>query len=104
MRLFKTTFVSFGFALTVAGPAAAANFGFVRWPGYLDSYITIAAIASGVGFVWLKAVLPRGLSFVEVPRDGRTVGMKLAAFVTIIAFLVLMGMVFVGMGLQRASE
>jgi hypothetical protein len=104
MHHLKTTLATFGTALTLGGPATAANFGFVRWPDYLDTYILIAAIVSGVGFVWLKAVLPKGLSFVDVPKANRTPGMKLAAFVTMIAFVALMGMVFVGMGLQRAAE
>lgn len=104
MRFIKARLATFGLALTLAGPATAANFGFVRWPDYLDSYIMIAAVASGVGFVWLKAALPKGLSFTEVPQADRTARMKLAALVTMIAFIALMGMVFVGMGLQRAAE
>lgn len=90
--------------LFAANPAAAANFGFVRWPDYLDTYILIAAIASGVGFVWVKAVMPGGRSLFEVPKAQRTFGMKLAGYFGMIAFVALMGMVFVGMGLQRAAE
>ena len=104
MRSIAITLASFGFALVLTRPAVAANFGFERWPSYLDSYILIAAIAVGVGFVWLKAVLPKGLSLAEVPRGQRTLGMKLAGFVAGIAFVALMAMVFVGMGLQRAAE
>lgn len=104
MRLNSTVLAAFGFVLSLAGPAAAANFGFVRWPDYFDTYILIAAIASGIGFVWVKAVMPGGRSLFEVPKAERTFGMKLAGYFTMIAFVALMSMVFVGMGLQRAAE
>ncbi len=80
MHEIKTTLATFGLVLTLAGPAAAANFGFVRWPDYLDTYILLAAIASGFGFVWVKAVMPGGRPFFEVPKADRTFGMKLAGY------------------------
>jgi hypothetical protein len=40
----------------------------------------------------------------EVPKADRTLGMKFAGYFLLIAFVALMGMVFVGMGLQRAAE
>jgi hypothetical protein len=104
LTLRLTAAVSAGIGLVLARPALAADFGFVRWPDYLDTYILIAAIATGLGFVWLKLVLPKGTSFDKVPKADRTAGMKLAASMTGIAFVALMGMVFVGMGLQRAAE
>jgi hypothetical protein len=85
-------------------PAHAANFGFVRWPDYLDSYILIATVASGIGFVLLKSVLPSGKSFTDVPKADRTIAMKIIAYPTMLAFFALMAMIFVGMGLQRAAE
>ena len=104
MRRHTTAFAIYGLSLLLARPAAAANFGFVRWPDYLDTYILIAAIASGVGFVWVKAVMPGGRSLFEVPKAERTLGMNLAGYFLLVAFVALMGMVFVGMGLQRAAE
>jgi hypothetical protein len=104
MGRIAATFAAVGLALVGSGPAAAANFGFVRWPDYLDMYILIAAIASGVGIVWVKVVIPGGRGLFEVPKADRTFGMKLAGYFALIAFVALMGMVFVGMGLQRAVE
>ena len=84
--------------------AFAANFGFVRWPDSLDAFLLVAAVFTAVGFAALKIQLPAGLSYAQVPREHRTTAMSLAAVVTGVSFAALMGMVFVGMGLQRLAE
>ena len=99
-----TIALSAAVSLVLAGPAAAANFGFVRWPDYLDTYIYFAAVVTVLGLVAVKMQLPKGLGYTEVPKDQRTTAMFVTVVVMGIAFVALMGMVFVGMGLQRAAE
>jgi hypothetical protein len=90
--------------LLAAGPAAAANFGFVRWPAYLDLYILVVALPVALSLVWLKLVLPKGMTFYNLPKEQRTAGITFAGRVGQISFCALMILVFVGMGLQRAVE
>jgi uncharacterized membrane protein len=52
----------------------------------------------------LKAVLPKGKSYSEVPKAERTRFMTVVAFAMILSLVATMGMIFVGMGLQRATE
>ena len=99
-----TISLSAAVSLVLGGPAAAANFGFVRWPDYLDTYIYVAAIVTVLSLVAVKMQLPKGLGYAEVPKDQRTTAMFVTVVVMGIAFVALMGMVFVGMGLQRAAE
>jgi hypothetical protein len=99
------TFVATALSMLIAaGPAAAANFGFVRWPDYLDIYIVIAAVPTLLGAAWLKMVLPKGVTYYNLPKAERTLGLKLVGLVTQISLVALMAMIFVGMGLQRAAE
>ncbi len=91
-------------SLALAGPAFAANFGFVRWPDYLDTYILVAGVVTIPGLILLKLQLPKGLGYTEVPKDQRTTAMFLTVVVTGIACVALFGMVFAGMALQRMAE
>lgn len=86
------------------GKALAANLGFVRWPDYLDFYILASTALTAVSFFVLKAVVPKGKSYSEVPKAERTRFMTVVAFAMILSLVATMGMIFVGMGLQRATE
>ena len=85
--------------------AGAADFGFVRWPSYLDMPITWALLVTGVSFVVFKTQMPKGTKdFVSVPKDKRSMLLKLSAILMLASLMACLGMVFVGMGLQRAIE
>ncbi|MBB3992530.1 hypothetical protein GGR95_000149 [Sulfitobacter undariae] len=100
----STCLLLFSF-ISLPQTAQAANFGFVRWPGYLDMPIIAAMLMTGLSFVLLKTQMPKGAKdFVSVPKDERSVMLKASAFLMLVSFVVCLGMIFVGMGLQRAVE
>ena len=103
-----TKLLNFGFVMLtltlVPTQAFAFSFGFVRVPDYLDTPILYALISLGIFFVTLKMTLPKGSSYVNVEKDDRTAVMSLSAYLSIISLVALMGMLFVGMGLQRFAE
>ena len=84
--------------------AAAFDFGFVRVPDFLDRPILIAAVLTFAGFVFLKKILPKGLSFNEVDEAERTPAMTVSAYFTALTLMTTLGLLFVGMGLQRYLE
>ena len=103
MRLFHRFTLAIGAPL-LPSQAFAANFGFVRWPDALDAYVLASAMFTAIGFAALKLQLPAGVPYNKVPKEQRTNGLFLAALVTGVSFVALMGLVFVGMGLQRSGE
>jgi hypothetical protein len=92
--------------ISMPAPAFAANFGFVRWPDWMDAYIF--PLLPTVGVLWLLTVLlkPRGVPQSEMYRhfgEFSALG-KLIYVLFGLSFVVLMAFVFIGMGMQRASE
>ncbi len=84
----------------------AFDFGFVRGPDWMDMYVATLLGVSLIGFLATVAFKPRGvpvnemyLHFGEFPILGR-----IAYALFGIAFMCLLLMVFLGMGLQRAAE
>jgi hypothetical protein len=84
--------------------AAAADFGFVRWPDYLDVWIALTGILSVACLVWLKRMLPPGQHFTAIPPSRRSRSMTLSAYGLMISVTACLGMIFAGMGLQRLAE
>lgn len=100
-------FVAFFLSTFVSLPqvAYAANFGFVRWPDYLDMPIVSSMIATVVFFVIFKAVLPKGAKdYVSVPKEERSLMLKATCLFMLASLGICIGLIFLGMGLQRASE
>ena len=91
-------------ALLLPVRAAAADFGFVRWPDYLDAWIALTGVLSVVFLVWLKRLLPPGQHFTGIPPSRRSRAMTLAAWGLMISVTACLGMIFTGMGLQRLAE
>ena len=89
--------------VSVPQAAHAANFGFVRWPDYLDMPILVAMILTGVSFLVFKSRMPEGAKdYVSVPKAERSALLKISAFTMLASLIICLGMIFVGMGLQRA--
>ena len=85
--------------------AHAANFGFVRWPSYLDVPLILAMIMTGLSFALFKTQMPKeAKDFVSVPKEERSALLKLSALLMLTSLVVCLGIIFVGMGLQRISE
>ena len=91
-------------ATVIPGQAFAANFGFFRWPDYLDAYIFPLMIPAVVAGIWLKMTLPKGMYFLQVPKEQRTKSMTIAGYLTMVTFIPLMALIFIGGWLQRLAE
>ncbi|MDD8024611.1 MAG: hypothetical protein PHX82_16065 [Paracoccaceae bacterium] len=102
-RLIHAGLIALG-AAVIPAQAFAANFGFVRWPDYLDAYIFLLMIPVAIGFIWLKMTLPKGMSLLQVPKEQRTKSMTFVGYLTMAALISLMALIFIGMGLQRFAE
>ena len=96
----------FAAALFAATPATAYDFGFVRAPDWMDPIVGSLLAATVVLFGLTVAMKPRGVEVSEMYQHfgdfslfGRIIYAAMA-----LAFIALMGMVFLGMGLQRAAE
>ncbi|MGC5198646.1 hypothetical protein [Aphanothece microscopica] len=84
--------------------AAAADFGFVRWPDYLDAWIALSGILSVALLVWLRRLLPPGQHFTAIPPARRSRTLNLVAYGLVISVVTCLGLIFTGMGLQRLAE
>lgn len=85
--------------------AHAANFGFVRWPNYLDMPIVLAIFMVGLSLVLFKTQMPKeAKDFMSVPKEERSTLLKVSAFMMLASLAACLLMVFIGMGLQRATE
>ncbi|MEO1473918.1 MAG: hypothetical protein AAFS03_08255 [Pseudomonadota bacterium] len=101
--LCRLVLIALGAAM-IPAQAFAANFGFIRWPDYLDAYIFPLMIPAVIGFIWLKMTLPKGMYFLQVPKEKRTTSMAIAGYLTLVTLVPLLTLIFIGMGLQRFSE
>ena len=92
--------------LTLLPQAAfAADFGFVRWPGYLDMPIVLSAVLTAVAVVVFKTQMPKtAKDFVSVPKEERSFLLNASAIVMLGGLVLCIGMMLVGMGLQRVVE
>ncbi|MEP4249059.1 hypothetical protein [Tateyamaria sp.] len=104
-RFTKATFLLPAALMSLPQAAQAADFGFVRWPGYLDMPIVLTAAMTFILFLVFKTQMPKGAAdFVSVPKEERSALLTLSTYSMIGSFALCMGMVFVGMGLARAAE
>ncbi len=91
--------------IAIPQAAHAANFGFVRWPTYLDMPIVLAIFVAGLSLVLFKTQMPKeAKDFMSVPKEERSTLLKVSAFIMLASLAACLLMVFVGMGLQRATE
>lgn len=91
--------------ISVPQAAHAADFGFVRWPSFLDLPIFVAVLITGLLFGVFKTQIPRGYSsYAHVPKEERTPALKITTYLMAATFTLCMLMMFAGMGLQRATE
>jgi len=92
--------------LVAAAPtqALAFDFGFVRVPAYLDVPIIASAVVTAIAAFVLKRSLPAGRSYTDVSKEDRTTVMTVSACLSIASLVATFGLLFLGMGLQRAAE
>ncbi|NGO54416.1 hypothetical protein [Allomesorhizobium camelthorni] len=90
--------------LLSASHAFAFNFGFVRVPDWMDLYIGWLFVVTCVGWIGLGVTKPRGVPFNQLPNTKISPLANFFRFGMLIAFIILMLMVFVGMGLRRYAE
>lgn len=84
--------------------AHAFNFGFVRVPDWMDSYIAWLVIITIVSMAGLTVTKPRGVPLNQLPNVEISPIANVFRYVALIAFSILMVLVFVGMGLRRYAE
>ncbi|RJT34336.1 hypothetical protein D3227_23940 [Mesorhizobium waimense] len=81
--------------------AFAFNFGFVRVPDWMDSYIVWLFAATCICWVGLAATKPRGVPFNQLSNTRVSPLANVFRFGMIIVFTILMVLLFAGMGLRR---
>jgi hypothetical protein len=101
MKYARSIFVSTGLVLLSVDRAFAFDFGFVRVPDWMDVYIGWLFAATCLGFAGLAVTKPRGVAFNQVANTQISPVANFFRFSTLIAFAILMLMIFVGMGLRR---
>jgi hypothetical protein len=87
-------------------PVLAFDFGFVRGPDWMDAYLIPLMVVFAITFGLTLVMKPRGVPVNQMYRhfsEFSAVGRLIYAF-SGLAFFVIMGFVFLGMGLQRAAE
>ncbi len=92
--------------IAVPAPALAFDFGFVRAPDWMDPYIGTAFLTTLLLMGLTMLVKPKGVPFNRMyfyRRHFSGVGRFIYGLFGL-SFVALMGMVFLGMGLQRAAE
>lgn len=105
LRFVSRVFAPLAALMSLPQAAHAANFGFVRWPAYLDMPILVSAVMTGIFCILVKTHLPKGAKdYVSVPKEDRTFTLTASVIALMASFVLCMGMVFLGMGLQRAAE
>ncbi|WP_154666738.1 hypothetical protein [Litoreibacter arenae] len=93
-------------SLLIPTQVYAFDFGFVRGPDWMDQYVGVLFVVTMVFFALTMLFKPRGIPMNEMYQhfgDFSPVG-RLVYAIFGLAFVGLMGMVFLGMGLQRAAE
>ncbi|WP_368186990.1 hypothetical protein [Aestuariibius sp. HNIBRBA575] len=93
-------------ALITPTHASAYDFGFVRGPDWMDSYLLVLLVTTVCLMAATLVFIPLGASFNEMYKlfqDFSKVG-RITYVAFGVSFGALMIMVFLGMGLQRAAE
>jgi len=104
-RFTTTSFLLLCSAISIPQAAHAANFGFVRWPSFLDMPIVWTMVITGIMFAVAKTQMPKGAKdYISVPKEERSMLLKASTLLMFASLIACLGMVFVGMGLQRAVE
>jgi hypothetical protein len=94
--------LSTGFmTVLVANPAWAFNWGFVRAPDWMDSWLLSLLVLQAP--FWLVALRykPRGVSLLEMDKSNLPAFARISIYVVGVLFALLMIMLFIGMGLAR---
>lgn len=86
------------------GVAKAANFGFVRFPDWMDQYLLQGVAVTAIFFVLTYVTKPRGVPFNRLYRTRLRGLNRLFYNILYVTFAALMIAVFIGMGLQQAAE
>ncbi|MFQ6548851.1 hypothetical protein AADZ90_012910 [Aestuariibius sp. 2305UL40-4] len=92
--------------IAVPKGALAFNFGFVRAPDYMDPYFAILLVFMTPFFLALLIAKPRDVPFNRLYANVHRLGIagKVYYYTFYASFIVLMLMLFAGMGLQRMAE
>lgn len=85
----------------VANPAWAFNWGFVRAPDWMDSWLLLLLVLQTP--FWLVALRykKRGESLLEMDKSNLPAFARISIYVVVVLFALLMIMLFIGMGLAR---
>ncbi|MBO6756976.1 MAG: hypothetical protein JJ902_11670 [Roseibium sp.] len=98
-------FVAFiAFVLISTNQASAFNFGFVRVPDWMDSYILGLLAIAGVSWAGLLISKPQGVPTNQLSQVRLSPLANFFRIAALISVLLLIGFLFVGMGLRRLSE
>jgi len=89
------------FAASYANPAWAFNWGFVRAPDWMDSWLLLLLVLQTP--FWLVALRykKRGESLLEMDKSNLPAFARISIYVVGVLFALLMIMLFIGMGLAR---
>lgn len=90
--------------LSTMNQAFAFNFGFVRVPDWMDSYIAGLMIAALFSYLGLAVTKPRGIPVNQLSRVKVSPLANFFRIILLISFALLMLMLFAGMGLRRFAE
>ncbi len=102
-RLFFICSISSLLFLSVSR-AFAFNFGFMRVPDWMDSYIGVLFVITCIFWLGLAATKPRGVPFKQLANVKISPLAKFFRIGLLIAFTILMVIFFAGMGLRRYAE
>lgn len=104
MEKFRNIALAGVLLLMSQGSASAFNFGFVRVPDWMDSYIGWLLVAVGVSWVGLLFTKPKGVPFNQLPNVRISPIANFFRLVTAASGLLVIVLLFVGMGLRRYAE
>ncbi len=104
MQNFKISLWVIAALFIPASHAFAFNFGFVRVPDWMDYYISVLLGVSLVSYLGVLATKPQGVPTSQLSQVKISLITNIFRFILLIAFGLLMLMVFVGMGLRRYAE
>ena len=104
MQNFKISLWAIAALFIPATHAFAFNFGFVRVPDWMDYYISVLLGVSLVSYLGVLATKPQGVPTNQLSQVKISLITNIFRFILLIAFGLLMLMVFVGMGLRRYAE
>ncbi|MEO9875162.1 MAG: hypothetical protein ABJM26_20695 [Anderseniella sp.] len=104
MNFVKAAVFSAALIFSSSGQALAFNFGFVRVPDWMDTYIVWLVAATLVSMIGLSLTKPGGVPMNQLSNVQISPMANVFRVCMLIAFVVLMTLVFVGMGMRRYAE